>query len=412
MIRGEKIKYFREKNKLTQKQLTSGICSVPYLSKVENNSIVPSKEILELLCKKLNIEYDELLQSSSTNEIKKLIYCWYDDIKARKRSATKDHYINIEKKMKGIKDIELLSMFHLCATRHFLLLREFDSAEEQLAHAEKYIEYTPKETAAYYYYFSGLYEYLKGHFQKALELYLKAKDYVSEPEYHYQLALIYSRLGKITLSIFHSERAMEEFHKNIQFKKVIDCYILLGIDYNRINEHSTAITYFEKALKGIESLPDIGHLRIHIYHNMGIVYHKMKKPWEAIEYFLKSLNARNDLQGGELTIYLLANNLFQLNETEDATRWITKGLELLKGELNETYCLLKILQFQVSKRRNDEDYKIFLEEIALPIFQKKDEFMYIRMCYEQLGDYYYRKKQYKRSSEYYCSANQVESSFI
>jgi tetratricopeptide (TPR) repeat protein len=145
---------------------------------------------------------------------------------------------------------------------------------------------------------------------------------------------------------------------------------------------------------------------------MGIVYHKMKKPWEAIDYFLKSLNERDDLQGGELTIYLLANNLFQLNENEDAGRWITKGLELLKGELNETYCLLKILQFQVSKRRNDEDYKIFLEEIALPIFQKKDEFMYIRMCYEQLGDYYYRKKQYKRSSECYCSANQVESSFI
>ncbi|MCK6258664.1 tetratricopeptide repeat protein [Fictibacillus sp. KIGAM418] len=412
MIRGEKIKYFREKNKLTQKELTSGICSVPYLSKVENNSIVPSREILILLCKRLNIEYDELLQSSSSNGIKKMIFNWYEDIKARNRPASADHYATIEKKIKGITDIELLTMFHLAATRHFLLIREFNKAEEQLAFAEKYMTYMPKEIEGYYFYFSGLNEYLNGHFQKALELYLKASEYVNEPEYHYQLALIYSRLGKITLSIFHSERAMEEFNKNILFFKVVDCYILLGINYNRINEHATALSYFKKALKGIESLPDIGHLKIHIYHNIGIVYHKQKKPWEAIDYFLKSLNVRKDLQGGELTIYLLASNLFQLNEIEDATRWIEKGLVLLKGELNETYCLLKILQFQVQKRRNEEDYKIFLEETALPIFKQKDEFMYIRMCYEQLGDYYYRKKQYKRSSECYCEANSVESSFI
>ncbi|MGG1572347.1 tetratricopeptide repeat protein [Fictibacillus sp. NRS-1165] len=412
MIRGEKIKYFREKNKLTQKELTSGICSVPYLSKVENNSIVPSREILILLCKRLNIEYDELLQSSSTDGIKKMIFDWYEDIKARNRPASYEHYIAIEKKIKGISDIELLTMFHLAATRHFLLIRDFKQAEEQLAFAEKYMAYMPKEIEAYYFYFSGLNEYLKGRFQKALELYLKASEYVNEPEYHYQLALIYSRLGKITLSIFHSERAMEEFNKNILFFKVVDCYILLGINYNRINEHATALSYFKKALKGIESLPDIGHLKVHIYHNMGIVYHKQKKPWEAIDYFLKSLNVRNELKGGELTIYLLASNLFQLNEVEDATRWIEKGLVLLKGELNETHCLLKILQFQVQKRRNEEDYKIFLEETALPIFKQKDEFMYIRMCYEQLGDYYYRKKQYKRSSEYYCEANSVESSFI
>ncbi|MDN4072038.1 tetratricopeptide repeat protein [Fictibacillus terranigra] len=412
MIRGEKIKYFREKNKLTQKELTSGICSVPYLSKVENNSIVPSREILILLCKRLNIEYDELLQSSSADGIKKMIFDWYEDIKARNRPASTEHYIAIEKKIKGISDIELLTMFHLAATRHFLLIRDFKQAEEQLAFAEKYMAYMPKEIEAYYFYFSGLNEYLKGRFQKALELYLKASEYVNEPEYHYQLALIYSRLGKITLSIFHSERAMEEFNKNILFFKVVDCYILLGINYNRINKHATALSYFKKALKGIESLPDIGHLKVHIYHNMGIVYHKQKKPWEAIDYFLKSLNVRKELQGGELTIYLLASNLFQLNEVEDATRWIEKGLVLLKGELNETYCLLKILQFQVQKRRNEEDYKIFLEETALPIFKQKDEFMYIRMCYEQLGDYYYRKKQYKRSSEYYCEANSVESSFI
>lgn len=412
MIRGEKIKYFREKNKLTQKELTSGICSVPYLSKVENNSIVPSREILSMLCKKLDIDYEELLQSSSTDGIKSLLYSWYEDIKTRNKSVSSEHYINLEKKIKGISDIEILAMYQLTAARHCLLMREFPKAEEHLAHAEKYIPYLPKEIEGYYFYFSGLNEYLNGRFQKALELYLKASDYVFEPEYHYQLALIYSRLGKITLSIFHSEKAMAEFNKNILFFKVVDCYILLGINYNRINEHASALSYFKRALKGIESLPDINHLKINIYHNMGFVYHKQKKPWEAIDYFIKSLNARKDLNGGELTVYLLANNLFQLQEIDDATRWVEKGLTLLKGSTNEIYCLLKILQFQILKKRNEEEYKTFLEEIALPTFKQKDDFVNIKMCFEQLGDFYYRKKQYKRSSEAYCEANKVESTYI
>jgi len=54
---GRKIKFYREKNGITQGKLAKGICSIPYLSKIENNKTIPSEEVLHLLCERLGISY-------------------------------------------------------------------------------------------------------------------------------------------------------------------------------------------------------------------------------------------------------------------------------------------------------------------------------------------------------------------
>jgi transcriptional regulator with XRE-family HTH domain len=61
---------------MTQDQLSKSICSVPYLSKLENNKINPSEDILYHLLKRLDIEIDMV-----QNEYKELIYVleqWYE----------------------------------------------------------------------------------------------------------------------------------------------------------------------------------------------------------------------------------------------------------------------------------------------------------------------------------------------
>lgn len=56
-IGGSLIKYHRERLGITQRELCQGICVVSHLSKIENNRVEASPEIIEELFKKLGIRY-------------------------------------------------------------------------------------------------------------------------------------------------------------------------------------------------------------------------------------------------------------------------------------------------------------------------------------------------------------------
>ncbi len=74
---GEKLYYYRNKIGLTQEQLAHGICSVSYLSKIENNKCDASPEVLELLVGKLGIPLEEESQEKLA-EINRLLEEWFE----------------------------------------------------------------------------------------------------------------------------------------------------------------------------------------------------------------------------------------------------------------------------------------------------------------------------------------------
>ena len=54
---GHIIKFERIRQNLKQVQLSEGICTPSYLSRIENNSIAPTDEILFELFKRLNMRF-------------------------------------------------------------------------------------------------------------------------------------------------------------------------------------------------------------------------------------------------------------------------------------------------------------------------------------------------------------------
>lgn len=56
-LAGSLIKYHRERLKITQKELCNGICVISHLSKIENNKVDSSPEIIEELFRKLGMSY-------------------------------------------------------------------------------------------------------------------------------------------------------------------------------------------------------------------------------------------------------------------------------------------------------------------------------------------------------------------
>ncbi|WP_372868138.1 helix-turn-helix domain-containing protein, partial [Planomicrobium okeanokoites] len=73
MTIGEVIKYFRKKNHMTQEILSEGICSIPYLSKLENNQLEPSNDILLHLCKRLGLNPKEIENITSPKILEELL---------------------------------------------------------------------------------------------------------------------------------------------------------------------------------------------------------------------------------------------------------------------------------------------------------------------------------------------------
>ncbi|MCR5786655.1 MAG: hypothetical protein K6G28_03065, partial [Acholeplasmatales bacterium] len=78
-IVGSEIKIKRAKMKVTLKALTSDICSVSYLSKVEHNKIKANNQVLHEICNRLEIskeQLNEMLKSGGT--FKELLKAFYE----------------------------------------------------------------------------------------------------------------------------------------------------------------------------------------------------------------------------------------------------------------------------------------------------------------------------------------------
>ncbi|MBJ8154291.1 helix-turn-helix domain-containing protein [Bacillus cereus] len=71
---GNKLKQIRIYFHMTQKELSEGICSQAFLSKIENNIEIPNAEILFNLCKKIGVSVEQLFGESIDTIQQKLIY--------------------------------------------------------------------------------------------------------------------------------------------------------------------------------------------------------------------------------------------------------------------------------------------------------------------------------------------------
>ena len=80
---GAKIRYFRQMKGITQEQLASGICSIPYLSKIEHGLAQPSEELVEHLCKELGVSLDQVDDEDRISEVTNLLRDWYREMRIR-----------------------------------------------------------------------------------------------------------------------------------------------------------------------------------------------------------------------------------------------------------------------------------------------------------------------------------------
>lgn len=417
---GEKIKYHRKLKSLTQKELAHGICSITYLSKIENRKISYNQEILSRLCERLGIKNEQKQKQDSSKDIEQMeirLNKWYKVIKNRNEGEAKEIKKLIHEGIQKIDEPSILITYYIFLLRYHLLMKDLVKSKQIIDNLKSVKNNFTNIQKYYYHYALGTYHYLQDDLTKSVECFSKAENlnhllHQDETELIYNLALIHSRLYHVTLSIHYANTALELFNKKMDYFQSIEVQNILAINYIRIRLYDNANENLQQSLKLAEKLND-NYLLGNIYHNLGYLYAEKKEHNLAIKYYHKSLSfEENNIEWYTNTTYYLIKEYFASNQFDKAITWVEKAIEMVgKNDKNQIQIKIKALKSlytltdKNTEKSNLEEDRIYLEKIVITFFQKKQNYIDLSYYAEKLADYYANQNKYKKSSYFYKLAN-------
>ncbi len=146
---GKQVFYKRLQQKMTQEELCQGICSVSYLSKIENGKIEASEEILQLLCTRLEIAVTDL---RDVRRCEGKLDEWLNALVHLDKQQVERIYEELQGEMKHVLDFEIINYYKLLYTRYLIMKRDFPAVEKELESLKKmYKKYSPFQKLLYTY---------------------------------------------------------------------------------------------------------------------------------------------------------------------------------------------------------------------------------------------------------------------
>src|SRR5690625_1002814 len=242
---GPFIKLHRIEQNMTQEDLSKGIVSMSYLSKIENERTVASPEVIRMLCTRLGIQLNSKREAVIQKKCKK----WY---KLLYEVTDKEEIIKRHQEIRKLVSTTYsysFVMFEIHRIRYFLVLREYSKALQQINKLNE-ISSTFDTLQQYYWFkFKGNYSSLKNESNEAIRLYKKAENLFSQldlsedekADLQYTIAVTYSKLRNTLESIKYAEKALDTFMKKYNFIRCAECHIILGIAYRRIKMYEKSI---------------------------------------------------------------------------------------------------------------------------------------------------------------------------
>lgn len=412
---GKLIYHYRTINGITQQELASGICSIPYLSKLENSKLDHANdETVDLLLKRLNMDYPSF--QKDLQEIKDHLEEWYKQIRLKKIEQAKQSYLQLEEYFSGeVLVISLHYWFELFKIRYFTLLNELDKANSIVTKVScSYEKKLSFEQSCYFIYFTGILRCLEKEFNKGLELLSKAESRfidlkVVNEELFYHIALTHSYINNSALAIYYGEKALKLFNNIAHYPRSIDCQLILAINYTRVRNFQEAKKYYSNLLDIAKSTND-SKLTSKVLNNLGYLYSQSGEMDLSIDHYLESLNYKNPSEayyGYGNTIFGLAEAYLTKNDIKNALLTIKEGLSSLHTEDKTNQIKLTIKYMEINQ---DIKLKEYLEDTAIPYFIEKQNTINLCNVYEKLAHLYAGNFQYKNACYYYSLSIELRNS--
>lgn len=398
---GSVIKYLRTKSKITQNELARGICSIPHLSKIENNNKDANKETIELLLERLGVSLENI--NNKDYEIKKLLDQLIDNIHYHQKPDAMETFKKLETSNEFIPFTPYLYLYELYIMRYLIFIGNLDGAGVQKKWLNKHKKNFSQYETYLFNYYSALFLIMRGQYieaDEALENLLhedNTNNEILQGEYFYHLSLVKGNLELSGQAIFYGIKALQFFKNQFNFKRILHTLMLLGINYTHSKLYQEANDCYRHLLRNVDILED-SNFKPQIFHNIGYLMDRMGNSNESILYYQTCLELLpEDSAHYLINHYTLGELNFRLGNVKEAMRYFNKTLELSGNHSNQKYSILS--QYYLLELMGFYDEAaIFLEENLIPFLESigehQDELQNFK---NHLIKYYKEQRIYEKS---------------
>lgn len=409
---GERIRQIRIHKEFTQGELVSGICSITYLSRIENGQIKPSASFLEKAAKKLEVDYNFLVDADYEDiEPKLLEICnkyKNDNIISEKDLSSLELYVrDIDSILLLLKAYGVLMYYH-SRNNNLLHVEPIVNQASQVIPNQIDSEYT--EDYIYYLMARGHYFYNKQDYMAAHEIYVKAEsllgleETIQHARIYYNLCHVNKELYKDkSISRLYARKAYKIFLRfNIE-TSVIDTLLMLALLYQLDELYDKALECLQQAELGVKNNNNSMYPPI-ISYNYGKIYHGLKDYTNAIKYYEESLQLSEFLHQKSQKIYTLRSLIevhIEFKDWKTVNKFMDEAFNFLSiSDVPDAHVQLYGFKGKISKLRGDYyGYEKSMQK-AIEMGLEKKQYPLVSELAHELGNYFFDNRAYKMSAKY------------
>lgn len=400
---GSLIKYYRTKLGMTQSELVDGICSVPHLSKIENNSKEANEQTIDLLLKRLGANLMEVQQKNVL--IEKLLDEWIRDINYLQVEKARGLYDHLSGLSEFIAYTPHLYLYELYKLRYYLLVRETEKAKVHYKWLEKHKKNFSYQELYLFHYYHAICLIVQNKYRQANDVLdelviSQGEGVTASGDVYYHLALVKCHIEQPGYAIFYGKQALTSFTADYNLKRMLHTLMIMGISYTDSGIYEVALDCYNHLERNAEILGEVEMLSL-TYHNIGYLKQRMGRLEEARDYFKRAIDSRNDDASSYMvSLYAFAETAFYLEDYPAAKE---SFVSLKKEAVQAGTKIYQILPMYYLLMMEGEEEKAirYLEEYTLPfLYDKELSFTDIRSVNKILADYYKKEGKFKEALQY------------
>ena len=410
---GHIIRFERIKQNIKQVQLSDGICTPSYLSKIESNSIVPSEEILGLLFERLSLKFNN---NDMTEEEYLLMFrdFYFEALKTKDIEKTA---LVLEKFTQEGYLFSNPSFYYSYLLMYFRLKVLTFNIEEDTLNFISTIAKSSDDFDSYQLFqlntCIGYYHFYKFEYDPTFQAFEKAQDYLKNctvddcevADFNYLIGLICFHQEKLVASKEYMNNALEYYTKEFLYTRATECYITNALIQRRsmkFIEGRETLLLAEKLAK-LSKAED--YLLSLIYFNLASIYALNKDHLKATQAYMNSMNLSEDPAVKIRYIYSIVLETSKMNNKDEVIKWSNMGIKIYdthpSDEIEPYYLHLKYYQ---SAYTNADNLTIILESL-IKYFAKNNDYRHAYKYSIKLASLLHKEKKYQKAAKYYSKAN-------
>jgi len=403
---GNLIKVERMRRNMKQSVLARGICSISYLSKIENNQTSPSEEVLELIFDRLSLdvplyfdlsEQVEKIKEEIRELLKEAVLSRNEKDKLKKVEKFISNPVVNQSKELYITLMITLARFGMMPDGDTRYVTEIGWIEDQLGEEDK----------LRYMLMKSLYLFQSPDRVEAVELLEELSEKLPKshlPEWEmadmrYIMGGLYYKSTDYLQAIENVRFALGYFQEHFYAERIIECHLIIGLGFKRRKRYTEALTHYEKATK-VASATDLKNYNGMLYNNMGDIYFLIGDQEKALKYFLESIDYKIEVKSKLYSVMSLIEVNSERGNAAGVIEWLSKGYELMEDreDLEEFTYHFKV--YDHCYREYNQLNLLNSLKRAVKYFEVSDEF-YTNKYALWLARELRENGKYKLSTEYY-----------